>query len=64
MQRYGQLDYAQSRTKVAAGLCDCVDGFGAQFVGELLELFSRQILEIAREPNTVEQGGFGNLGQK
>jgi hypothetical protein len=49
---------------VAAGLCDCVDGFGAQFVGELLELFSRQILEIAREPNTVEQGGFGNLGQK
>src|SRR4249919_2780684 len=41
MQRYGQLDYAQSRTKVAAGFCDCVDGFGAQFVGELLELFSR-----------------------
>src|SRR6266700_573584 len=40
MQRYGQLDYAQPGTKMAASVSDCVDGFGAQLIGEPLELLS------------------------
>ncbi len=62
MQRDCQLDNAEPCTEMPAGLGDGVDSFGPQLVGELLELLGRQILEIARQMDAIEQGRLGRFG--
>ena len=63
VQRDGQLDHAEAGAEMAAGLGDRVDGLMAQFVGQLLELLGRKVLQIARKMDTIEQRGFGYFGQ-
>jgi len=41
-----EFDDAEAGAEMAAGLGDGVDGFGAQFVGELPELFGREIAQV------------------
>jgi hypothetical protein len=64
VKRDGQLDDAQSRTEMAAGLGDGVNGFGPQFVGKLLKLIGRQVFEVVRKKDAVEQRGLGRIGQE
>ena len=64
MQRDGQFHHAEPGAEMAAGLSDRVDGLVAQLVGQLLELLRRQVLQIARYVDAIEQGGLGSLGQK
>ena len=63
MQRDGQFDHAEAGAEMAAGLGDRVDGLGAQFVGDLPELLRRQVLQVARKMDAIEQRGLGNFGQ-
>jgi hypothetical protein len=43
---------------MTTGLCDRVDGFRTQFAGKLFKLIGRQVFEIARHADAVEQGRF------
>ena len=61
VQRYRQLDHAESCAEMTAGLGDCVNGLGTQLVGKLLELLGRQVFEIARKVDAVEQRCLGRL---
>ena len=61
VERDRQLDHAEPGTEMPAGLGDGVDRLGPQLVGELLELLSRQVLEIARQVDAVEQGCLGRF---
>jgi hypothetical protein len=38
MQGNRQFDYTEARPEVTPGDCDRIDGFGAQFVGNLLQV--------------------------
>ena len=64
VERDGQFDHAKPRAEMAAGLGDGVDGLGAQFVGQLAQLFRRQVLRVAGKLDAIEQGGLGRFGQK
>ena len=61
MERDSQLDHAESGAEMAAGLRHGIDGFGSQLISELLELLSRQILQIARQVDAVEQRCLGRF---
>jgi hypothetical protein len=61
VERDRQFDHAEACTEVPASLRDGIDGFGPQLAGELLELLSREVLEIARQVDTVEQGCLGRF---
>ncbi len=37
------------------GLRHCINRFGTQFVGKLLELLDGEVLQVAREMDAVEQ---------
>jgi len=41
VQCHGQLDDAEAGAKVSAGYRDRIDGFGAQLIGNLPQVFSR-----------------------
>ena len=56
VQRDRQLDDAEARAEMAAGLGDGIDRLDPQLVGELLELLGRQVLEVTRQMDAVEQG--------
>ena len=58
VQRHRQLDDTEPCAEMATGLCDRVDGFRTQFVGKLFKLIGRQVFEIARDVDAVEQGRF------
>src|SRR6476620_5547275 len=58
VQRNRQLDDTEPCSEMATGLCDRVDGFRTQFVGKLFKLIGRQVFEIARDVDAVEQGRF------
>ncbi len=62
MQRHRQLDHAQAGAEMAAGLGDGVDHLVAQLVGELPELLGRQIFQVRRNMDPVEQRRRGGLG--
>ena len=58
MQRDRELDHAQARAEMAAGDRDRVDGFLAQFVGQLGKVFFRKTPQVFRNADLVEQGVF------
>ena len=62
VERNGQLDDAKSRAEMPAGPGDGVDRLVAQLVGELPELLGRQILEIARQVDAIEQRRLRHFG--
>ena len=64
VQRHCQLDHAEPSAEVATGLGHRVDGLVPQLVGQLLELVSRQVFDIAWELDAVEQRGPGRIRQK
>ena len=55
MQGYRELDHTQAGAEMAAGLGHGVDGLPAQLVGKLLELLGREVLQIMRDADMVEQ---------
>ncbi len=55
MDRHGQFDHAQARAKVAAGHCDDIDDFLADFVSDLLDLGARTALQVRRGIDGIEQ---------
>jgi hypothetical protein len=60
MQRDRELDHAEAGAEMAAGDGDRVDGFLAQFGGELGQVLFREPAQILRKPDLVEQGGLGH----
>jgi hypothetical protein len=46
MQRHGQLDDTQSSPQMATGLRHSGDRFGAQFIGQLAQIGTRQPPQI------------------
>src|SRR6185369_798679 len=62
VKRNGQLDDAKPRTEMAAGPGDGVNRLVAQLVGELPELLGRQILQIARQVDAIEQRRLRHFG--
>ena len=61
MDRRGQLHHAQARPQMATGDAHGSDGFGAQFVGQLAQLFGLQLAQVGRPDDLVEQRGFGAI---
>ncbi len=59
VQRHRQFDHAEPGAEMAAGLRHGIDQFGAQLVGELRQVGFRQLAQVGRELDTVEQGRFG-----
>ena len=55
MQRHGQLDHAQARAEVAAGLRDGVDHLGAHFVSELSKFSGIEPAHVPGIRDLVEQ---------
>ena len=53
----GEFDHAERGAEMAAGDRNGVDGFGAQFIGELLELLGREIPHIGRDVDPVQERG-------
>src|SRR5262249_13698616 len=64
VKRDGQFDDAKSCTEMAAGLGDGINGFGPQLVGKLFKLTGRQVFEVVRNKDAVEQRGLRRLGQE
>ena len=54
-----QLDHAERGAEVAAGDGNRIDRLGAQFSGELLQLFGGQVAQIGRMPHPVEEWSLG-----
>ena len=61
VQRYGELDRAEVRGEVAAGLGDGLHEEGAQLRGELGKLPAVQLAQVSGVGDLVEQwvGGHG-----
>ena len=58
VQRDRQLDDAEAGAEMAAGDRDRVDGFAAQFVGDLPQLVGLEAPEVLRGLDLVEQWGL------
>ena len=56
MEGHRQLDHAQARAQVSAGLGDRLDGLGAELVGELPKLGDRQAAGVGGRGDSVEKG--------
>ena len=56
VQRDGQLDGAEARGEVAAGLADALDQERAQLFGHLRQLRFGQVAQVARIVDRAEQG--------
>ena len=59
MQGNRQLDHAETGSKMAARNCNRVDGLGAQFVGNLLQVPRINAAQIGRALDQVEKVGAG-----
>ena len=57
VQGDGELHHAEARAQVAACLGDGVDGLGAQFVGQLMQLRNCKCARIGGGLDGVEQRG-------
>ncbi len=55
VQRHGQLDDAEAGAEMTAGDRNRVDQLGAQLVGELPQIFFRQLPQIGGNVDLVEQ---------
>src|SRR5262245_23292891 len=64
MQGDSELDYSEARAKMAAGFGDGIDGLKTQLICKLLELVDRQVLQVRRQRDAVEQVCFGILGHE
>jgi hypothetical protein len=62
VQGHRQLDDAQSRSEMAAGLRDDVDEFGAQFRRELREIAFGKRPQVRRNEHPVEQRRLWSIG--
>jgi hypothetical protein len=60
MQRDGKLDHSEAGAKMTAGHSHSVNGFLAEFVGNLAELVGFQASEVFGCLDEVEQRGFRN----
>ena len=63
MQRHRQFHHAKTGPQMPAGRGHRVDRLRTQLVRELAKLLRRQVLQVARLANAVEQGGLGGFGQ-
>ena len=63
VQRHRQLHHAKPRPQMPARHRNRVDRLRAQLVRQLAQLLRRQVLQVARQPDAVEQGRFGGVGQ-
>ena len=63
VQRHGELHGAQVGTQVAASLGDAVEQIGTQFISQLPQLLARDLAQIRRIIDGVQQGvlGLGHL---
>src|SRR3546814_1273255 len=64
MRRGGQLDYAESRSQMPARRPHRRNHFGAQFVGELAEVFGLQLAEVGGDIHRVEQRRMRTIGHR
>lgn len=55
MDRHRKLDHAETGAQMAAGHRYRIDGFGAQFIGELAQFVLRQEAQIGRRVDRIEQ---------
>ena len=55
VQRHGQLDDAEAGAEMTAGDRNRIDQLGAQLVGELPQILFRQLAQIGRNIDLVEQ---------
>jgi len=55
MDRDSQFDHAEAGAKVPARCADGVDHFGAQFIGQLAELFGLEAAQVVGSVDEVEQ---------
>ena len=55
MHRDGQFHHPKRCAKMPAGNGNRVNGLGAQFLGQALQLFAREIPHIAWDRDTIEQ---------
>ena len=62
MQRDRQLDDAEAGAKMSAGNRNRVDGFLAEFVGDLPDLFHLESAQIVRGSDGVEKRRFTEFG--
>ena len=58
MKRDGQLDHAEIRAEMAAGLREHFDQLIAHFLRELRKAFLRQRFHVRRRMNPIEQADF------
>jgi hypothetical protein len=58
MQRYGELNRSQAGGEVAASGTYAMDEKAAQLLGQGRELASRQLADVCRAADGVEQGVF------
>ena len=62
MDRRGQFDHAEAGAEMSAGDRDRVDGFLAQFVGDLPHLLHLEPAQIIRGADGVEKRRFTECG--
>ncbi len=62
MDRRGQLDDAEAGAEMSAGDRDGIDGFLAQFVGDLPHLLHLEPAQIVRGADRVEKRRFTECG--
>ncbi len=55
VQRHGQFDHAEPGAEMAAGLGNGVDQLGAQLLGNLRQFVFRQLAQVGRKADAVEQ---------
>ena len=61
VQRCGQFDDAKAGAEVSARYLHCVDGFLAQFVGELAQLTFIKAAKVVGCDDLIEQRRFRRL---
>ena len=59
-----QLDDAQARAQVPAGDADRADGFGPQFVGQLVQFPVAQRLQVRGQLDPVKDRRLGQVGHR
>lgn len=61
MQSHGQLEHAKTGAKMASGLAHRPQQKRAQFPGQLRKLLRRQLSQLGRGIDPVQQRGVGPL---
>src|SRR5262245_17893577 len=64
MQGDRKLDDSETRAEMSAGFGDGIDGLITQLIRQLLELVERQVFQVPRQRDAVEQGCLGILGHE